>query len=122
MKKIFLAILVTLISVTVSNAGVIAQSINSNTDYSIECRFDEANNVFYVKLKTPVSGIVKVNVTGESGNTVETLIDSGMDEGEYIVCFKPSGQTSDRKLKCNMKVYSNDSGGLLYSNEIKVNK
>lgn len=122
MKKIFLTILVTLISVTVSNAGVIAQSFYSNTDYLIECRFDEANKVFFVKLKIPISGIVKVNFTGESGNTVETLVESGMDEGEYIVCFNPSEQTSDRMFKCNMKVYSNDSGGLLYSNEIQVNK
>ena len=122
MKKIIHAIAVSiLLAYAAVNANAIGQSIYFNNDYLIESSFDELNNVYLIKLKISADGIVKCNVTGESNNIILSLTDGEMEKGEYRIYFKPDEKYSGRKFNCIMKVYSKESGSLLYSNDIKMN-
>jgi hypothetical protein len=122
MKTRILIIAVSLfLSAGFSKPNAIAQRTDVENSYSIESSFDEDNKIYIIQFNIPEGGIVSVNVTDQSENSIAELAEGEMEKGEYVVFFKPPENARGMKYNCIFEVHSRVSNIPICLNEIRLN-
>lgn len=88
-------------------------------NYALEIFPANNNGLFLIKFKISSDCFVKIKVTDETKNIVESLVENEMNEGIYSINYKQSEKINRDICKCIMEVYDS-KGKMIFSKEKEI--
>lgn len=119
MKTLIILAVLTL-TTAVSNSQTVPVSDNLNyslneTGYTLFSYTDPLNKFALIEFAVKNGDFVKIYVTDESGNTIQSLVEGEPGEGSNRIIFRFESGNAVEFYVCRMDVYSNENSRLIYT-------
>lgn len=115
---IIMAVLILTTAVSYSQTVPVSDNFNyslNETGYTLICYTDPLNKFALIEFAVNNGDFVKIYVTDESGNTIQSLVEGEPGEGSNRVIFRFDSGNDREYYNCRMEVYSKGNKSLKYT-------